>query len=137
MPLILVLAALLVLASIGWLASSKTSQAAPTPPSEDPFKGKVLLVRTQSTSVFLLESAQVEKMSALSWLMGKGVSDEQRGRLYKGRTVRIRMEDIESIAEFDDVEAANKALKSGAWTFGLSGVPRLLPPRDPIPPGKG
>jgi hypothetical protein len=135
MPLILVLAAVLVLASIGWLALSKTSQAAPTPSGETSFKGKVLLVSTSSMNFFLLEKAQAEKMGGQSWLMGKGASDRLPAGWYKGRIVRIRMEQVVSITEFDDLKEAHKALESGAGRmFGPYGAPGLPAPREEAPP---
>lgn len=132
MPLILVLAAVLVLTSIGWLAPSKTSQAEPMPSGKDSFKGKVLLVFTGRFNYFLIEKAQVETRGGQSWLMGKGAaSDWRRAGWYKGRTVRIRMEQIESIIEFDDLKKAEESLRA----FDES-PPDLPAPREklPLPP---
>jgi hypothetical protein len=113
--MVLVLAAVLVLASLGWLLPlSKTSQAAPVPSGDAAFKGKVLLVHTNNMmSVFLLEKAQVQRIGDHSWLMGKGVAEGRMGDWYKGRTVRLRMEHIVSITEFDELKDAKKALESG------------------------
>jgi len=135
LPLILVLAAVLVVASIGWLAPSKTSQAAPAPSGKDSFKGKVLLVSTSSRDFFLLEKAQAETMGGQSWLMGKGALDRLPVGWYKGRTVRIRMEQIVSATEFDDLKEGHKALEDAGRMFGSYGGLGLPAPtpEEPLP----
>jgi hypothetical protein len=140
--MVLALAAVLVLASLGWLMlPSKTSQAAPSPSGDTALKGKVLLVNTSNMSAFLLEKTQVQKIGEHSWLMGKGAADGRMGGWYKGRTVRLRMEHIVSITEFDELKDGKKALESGGGTpFGPYGVPveattpSAVPPAPAAPP---
>jgi hypothetical protein len=112
---VLALAAILILAALGWLVPlSRISEAAPAPSSDAAFKGKVLLVNTNNMmSTFLLEKAQVQKIGDQSFLVGKGTADGRVGGWYKGRTVRVRMEHIVSITEFDDLKEAKKAFESG------------------------
>src|SRR5690242_2834784 len=118
-PLVLALAAVLVFALLGWLVPlSRDSQAAPAPSTDAAFKGKALLVNLSNTmpSTFLLEKAQVQKIGDHSFLVGKGTADGRIGGWYKGRTVRLQMEHIVSITEFDDLKDAKKALESGGGT---------------------
>jgi hypothetical protein len=119
MRLILAVAAVLVLASLGWLVPlARDSHAAPAPSTDAAFKGKVLLVNLSNTmpSTFLLEKAQAQKIGDHSFLVGKGTADGRIGGWYKGRTVRLQMEHIVSITEFDDLKDAKKALESGGVT---------------------
>jgi len=146
-PLILVLGAVLVVSSLCWLMPlSRTSQAAPAPSGDAAFKGKVLLLSTSNMmSVFLLEKAQIQKLGDHSFLVGKGAADGGLGAWYKGRTVRLQMEHVVSITEFDDLQEAKKALESGGGA-SFSGpvhvgeaatppVPAALPvPAAPLPP---
>jgi hypothetical protein len=140
MPLILALAAELVLAALGWLVPlSRNSQAAPAPSSDAAFKGKRLLVSTTMMSTFLLEKAQVQKIGDHSFLVGKGKEEGRIGGWYKDRTVRLQMEHVVSITEFDDLKDAKKALESGGGTIMYPGVPleaapageTLTPPTTP------
>lgn len=147
MPLSLVLAAaaVLVLASLGWLLPmSRNSQAAPAPSSDGAFKGKVVLVNTDKVmmGVFLLEKAHVQKLGDRSFLVGKGPSDNRMGSWYKDRTVRLQMDHVVSITEFDDVEDATKAMQSGGagpmgmgmGGFGaIQGATIVRPARQAIP----
>lgn len=144
--LVLAVAAVLVLSTLCWLPPwSRTSQAAPAPSGEATFKGKVLLVSTNHLSAtFLLEKAQVQKIADRSFLVGKGASSGKMADWYKGRTVRLQLEHIESITEFDDVKEAKKALESGAGSpFGggvqvvpaEAGVPLAPPAVAPVPAG--
>lgn len=134
MALVLVLATVFVLAALSWLMPlSKTSQAAPAPSSDASFKGKVLLISTSNTWTipFVLESVQLQKIGNHYWLTGNGVDSGPMVRLYKGRTVRLQMEHIVSITEFDDPKEAKKALASGgAMPFGV-GMPTGLAPYAP------
>jgi hypothetical protein len=132
MSWILSLAAVVVLASLGWLVSlSRTSQAAPAPSADAAFKGKVLLVNTSGYQPFLLEKAQVQRIGDHPWLTGKGVAEGRMGGWYKGRTVWLRMEHVVSITEFDDVKEAKKAMQSGGgMPFGGYGVPVAGPDGD-------
>jgi hypothetical protein len=114
--LVLALATLLALSSLGWLVLlSRNTQAAPAPSSDAAFKGKVLLVNTNNmmTSAFLLEKAQVQKIGDHSFLVGKGTADGRLGGWYKDRTVRLHMEHVVSITEFDDLRDVKKAMESG------------------------
>ncbi|HEY7326686.1 MAG TPA: hypothetical protein VH592_03535 [Gemmataceae bacterium] len=138
MPLVLSLVAVLVLASLGWLvALSRNSQAAPAPSSDAAFKGKVLLVNPNNIhmSAFLLEKVQVQKIGDHSFLIGKGVSDSQMGSWYKDRTVRLQMEHVVSITEFDDLKAARKAMESGGETMLYLAHPPTPIPTEPPPAG--
>ncbi|HTU22755.1 MAG TPA: hypothetical protein VMG10_32240, partial [Gemmataceae bacterium] len=114
------------------------------PSSDAAFKGKVLLVNTNNLmmGVFILEKAQVQKIGDHSFLMGKGAADSRMGGWYKSRTVRLQMEHIVSITEFDDLKDAKKALESGGIMMnvgfgGYSAVPAVVPadgtPTPPLP----
>jgi hypothetical protein len=138
---LLALAAVLVIASLYWLVPlSRTSQAAPAPAADTPFKGKVVLVNTKTMSAFLLEKAQVQKLGDQSLLVGKGAAEGQMMGWAKGRTVWLPMENIVTITEFDDLKEAKKAMESGAGNaFGGLGLPVLetpktAPPGDTVPP---
>jgi hypothetical protein len=137
MPLILVVA-VFVLASIDWLAPSKTSQAAPAPSGEVSFKGKVLLVSTTNvyTGQFVLENVHVQKIGDRYWLTGKGADSGPIGRLFKGRTVRLQMDHIVTITEFDDLKDVKKALESGTATMigGYGAVVPSAPSAEPLLP---
>jgi hypothetical protein len=137
LPLVVGLATVILLASLCWLSPlSRTSQAAPAPSGESSFKGKVLHVSTTQMSLFLLENAQVQKIGEHSWLVGKGAADGRMGSWYKGRTVRLQMEHIVSITEFDDLKEAKKALESGGATpIGGGGYGISLEVDRPVPPG--
>jgi hypothetical protein len=137
MPLLLALVSVLVLASIGWLVPlSRNSQAAPAPSSDAAFKGKVLLVNTNNmmTSAFLLERAQVQKIGDHSFLVGKGTADERIGGWYKDRMVRLQMEHVVSITEFDDLKDAKKAMESGGGISAVYG-PAAAPAPVEVAPG--
>lgn len=124
MSLVLALVAVLVLATLGWLVPlSRDSQAAPAPSSDAAFKGKVLLVSTNQMMVasFLLEKAQVQKIGDHSFLVGKGKGEGRMGGWYKDRTVRIQMEHVISILEFDDLKDAKKALESVGQAIMMGG----------------
>ena len=140
LPLVFGLTTTVLLVSLSWLSPlSRTSQAAPVPSGETSFKGKVLHVSTTQMSLFLLENAQVQQIGEHSWLVGKGAADGRLGGWYKGRTVRLRMEHIVSITEFDDLKEARKALESGGgMPFGGYAAPAAvetaLPPAvAPVP----
>jgi hypothetical protein len=138
--LVLALAAVLALASIGWLVPlSRDSQAAPAPSSDAPFKGKVLLVNTNNmmTSAFLLEKAHMQKIGDHSFLVGKGTADGRMGGWYKDRTVRLQMEHVVSITEFDDVKEAKKAMESGGamGIWGYAAPAATAVPVEVAPPG--
>jgi hypothetical protein len=127
--------AVLVVASLCWLAPlTRTTQAAPAPSGDAAFKGKILLVNTQSMYTFLLEKAQIQKMGEQTFLMGKGAADGKIMGWCKGRTVRLRMEQIVAITEFDDIKDAKKALESGGGgLFGPYGI--TLPAVEATAPG--
>jgi hypothetical protein len=136
MPLVLALAAVLILAALGWLVPlSRNSQAAPAPSSDPAFKGKVLLVNTNNVMIgtFLLEKAQVQKIGDHSWLIGKGVAEGRMGGWYKGRAVRLQMEHIVSILEFDDLKEAKKALEAPGVTMLIGGGYATVPSTAPVP----
>ncbi|MHB1423631.1 MAG: hypothetical protein ACYC3I_10645 [Gemmataceae bacterium] len=148
MSLVLTLTTAVVAAALGWLLPlSKNSQAAPVPSSEASFKGKLLLVNTINAEHFLLEKVQLQKIGERSWLVGKGAAENKRDGWYKGRTVRLQMEPIVSITEFDDIKDANKALEQGAGSFipaagiAISGTgspaPAPLAPLPSTPPAPG
>lgn len=126
MPLVLTLTAILAVAAIGWLVPlSRDGQAAPAPSSDAAFKGKVLLVYTTNMMAsFILEKAQIQRIGDRSWLVGKG-ADLDGGNVgpYKGRTVRVQMEHIVSIAEFDNLED----FKKNAFTAAGDGEATLVP----------
>ncbi len=132
--LVLALAAILILAALSWLVPlSRITQAAPAPSSDAAFKGKVLLVNTNNMmSAFLLEKAQVQKIGDHSFLAGKGMGEGRMGGWYKDRIVRLQMEHIVSITEFDDLKEARKAVESGGGPSIRVGVyhptPALTPP---------
>jgi hypothetical protein len=148
--LALVVTAVVGLSSLYWLVPlSRTGQAAPAPPSDAAFKGKVLLVSTNHMMMagFLLEKAQVQKIGEHSFLVGRGAADGRVTGWYKGRIVRLQMEHIVSVTEFDDLKEAKKALESGGgMPFGVQAisseatppVPAVAPalPADsaPVPP---
>jgi hypothetical protein len=132
MPFLLACTALLILASLGWIVPLlRTSQAAPAPAAEAAFKGKLLLVSTCNMSTFLLEKAQLQKIGDQTFLMGKGAASGRMASWSKGRTVRVRMEQIVAITEFDDIKEAQKAMESGV------GSPYVLPgePLHTVPKG--
>lgn len=136
--LVLALTAVFVLVSLGWLVPLlKTSQAAPAPSSDAAFKGKVLLVNTDNmimmTTAFLLEKAHVQKIGDHSFLVGKGAVEGRIGSWYKGRSVRLQMEHIVSITEFDDLKDAKKALESGGVTIIGGGYTPAAPSTAPVP----
>lgn len=119
MSLIFALVTLLVLATLGWLVPlSRNSQAAPAPSSDAAFKGKALLVNTTNmlAGTLILEKAQVQKIGDHSFLVGKGAADARMGGWYKDRTVRLQMEHVVSITEFDDLKDAKKAMEAGGVT---------------------
>ncbi|SRR5579871_1704302 len=149
--LMLAVASALVLSALGWNEPmSRISQAAPAPSGDAAFKGKVVLVNTTNmmTTPFLLEKVQVQKFGDRSFLVGKGTADGRWGDWYRGRIVRLQLEHIVSIVEFDDVKEAKKALESGGGTpFGgpaptiaveasapLPAVPAPPAPPQPAPP---
>lgn len=138
--LVLALAPVLVLAALGWLLPlSRNSQAAPAPSGDASLKGKVLLVNTNNmmTSAFLLEKTQVQKIGDHSFLVGRGAAEGRMGVWYKGRTVRVQMEHIVSITEFDDLKDAKKAMESGGVTViggGYAPVIAAPAPDAPAPP---
>jgi len=111
-PLVLALVAVVALfLSYGLLPLTKNSQAAPAPSSDAAFKGKVLAVTTSNImSTFVLEKAQIQKIGDRSFLVGKGV-DLDGGNIgpFKGRTVRVQMEHVVSITEFDNLQDFEKA----------------------------
>ena len=141
MPFLLAFTAVLAIVSLCWLVPlSRTSRAAPAPSAEASFKGKLLLVNTDSMSVFLLETAQMQKVGDRSCLVGKGAADGRMGGWCKGRTVRLPMEHIVSIVEFDDIKDAKKALESGgAMPFGVGDGGYQTTPSSEVPlsPPKG
>lgn len=123
-PLVLALATVLALVALGWLAPlSRDSQAAPAPSSDAVFKGKVLLVSTNQMMMasFLLEKAQVQRIGDHSFLVGKGKGEGRMGGWYKDRTVRLQMEHVLSILEFDDLKDAKKALESVGQSIMMGG----------------
>src|SRR5262249_46587039 len=130
--------AVVVLASTSWLVwASRNSEAARRTPSSDPFKGKVLLVSTGTMSVFVLEKAQMQNLGDRSWLVGQGALEGRMGGWYKGRTLWLRMEQINSITEFGNVMDAKKALESGAGmpfgvVYGGYGQPQRILPAKPV-----
>lgn len=125
MSVVLALAAIPIVATIGWLVLlSRDSQAAPAPSSDASLKGKVLLVNTSNmmNSAFLLEKTHVQKIGDHSFLVGKGAAEGRMGAAYKDRIVRLQMEHIVSITEFDDLKDAQKAMQSGGRSpFGSGG----------------
>ena len=131
--LVLAIAAVFVLASLGWFVPlSKTSQAAPAPSSDTAFKGKLLIVHTNNmmTPGFLLEKVQLQKIGDHSFLVGKGVAEGGNVGWYKGRTVRVQMDHIVSITEFDNL----KDLEKGAQTTIIGGgYAPVLPSTAPVP----
>ena len=139
---VVALVAVLVVVSLYWLVPlSRTSQAAPAPAANTAFKGKVLLVSTNTMSTYLLEKAQFQKLGDQSCLVGKGAAEGRMMGWAKGRTVWLRMEHIVSITEFDDLKEAKKAMESGAGNpFGGIGVPvppvvpDTTPRADRVPP---
>lgn len=119
MPLVLALVVVFALASLAlFMPLSRDSQAAPAPSSDAVFKGKVLLVSTTNmmTGAFLVEKAQVQKIGDHSFLVGKGAADARIGGWYKDRTIRLQMEHVVSITEFDDLKDAKKAMEAGGVT---------------------
>lgn len=152
MPLILALAAVFVVFSLSYLVPlTRNSQAAPAPSGDAAFKGKLLVVQTNSltATAFLLEKAQVQKIGDRSFLVGKGVEVEGGNVGWcKGRTVRVQMEHIVSITEFDhlkDFEKASKTTIIGGGPYAPAAVtpapvvpspPYSPPPEVPAPPGK-
>jgi hypothetical protein len=143
MPLVLTLAAVIVVASLYWcLSPSRSSQAAPAPSSDDAFRKKVLLVHTSSMmSAFILEKAQIRKIGDQFWLVGTGAADGRTHGWNKGRNVSLSMDHIDSITEFDQLADAKKALESGGgMPFGGHGMPipaegaeETSPPGIPVP----
>ena len=135
MPLVLALAVVLVVASLGWIVPlSRDGQAAPAPSSDAAFKGKVLFVQMDNTvmmSGFLLEKAQAQKIGDQSFLVGKGMGEGPMGAWYKGRTVRLQMGHIVSITECEDLKDAKKVLES---TGGMIGGGMAAPPYPGRPP---
>lgn len=137
--LVLALIAVFAVAGLGWLMpSSRNSQAAPAPaPSGDTaFKGKIVLVNTDkmmTMSNFLLEKVQVQRLGDRSFLVGKGAAEGRMGAGYKDRTVRINVEHIVSLIEFDDVKEATKALQSGRMTVYGGGYGGFAPTATPVP----
>jgi hypothetical protein len=152
MSLVLASAVALGVAVLGWLVPlSRNSLAAPAPSSDASLKGKVLLVHTSNMMMgtFLLEKTHVQKMGEHSFLVGKGAAEGRMRAWYKERTVRLQMEHIVSITEFDDLKEAQKALQSGGgMPFGIGGysgvdlppaaAPQAVPvaPPPPAPPRK-
>lgn len=140
MPLVLALVVALVVTALSWLASWRNSQAAPAPAvsSDTAFKGKLVLVNTDKAmmmmSNFLLEKVQVQRIGDRSFLVGKGAAEGRMGAGYKDRTVRINVEHIVSIIEFDDVKEATKALQqSGGMTMYGGGYGGFAPTTPPVP----
>src|SRR5579875_1250863 len=123
MSVVLALAAILIVAAVGLLVPlTRDTQAAPAPSSDASLKGKVLLVHTSNmmTSAFLLEKTNVQKIGDRSFLVGKGAAEGRMAGWYKERTVRLQMEHIVSITEFDDLKEAQKAMQSGGGSpFGI------------------
>jgi hypothetical protein len=132
-PLVLTMAAVVILASLFWLSPlSRTSQAAPVPSGEAAFKGKVLLVHTSNMmAVFLLEKAQVQKVGDCSWLVGKGAIEDAS---YTGRTIWLRMEHIVAILEYDDLKQGRKALESSGVSIRIRGYSSEQPHGPPLSP---
>lgn len=122
---VLALAAVPVVAALGWLVPlSRDGQAAPAPSSDASLKGKLLLVNTNNmmTSSFLLEKTNVQKIGDHTFLVGKGAAEGRMGAAYKDRIVRLQMDHIVSITEFDDLKDAQKAMRSGGGSpFGIGG----------------
>jgi hypothetical protein len=133
LPFILALAALLILAALGWIVPLlRTTQAAPAPAADAAFKGKLLLVSTINMSTFLLEKAQLQRIGDQTWLMGKGAADGRATGWSKGRTVWVYKEHIVAITEFDDLKEAKKAMESGAGSpYGIIAPVPLEAPSAP------
>lgn len=130
--LVLAVVGFLVLSSLWWFEPlTRISQAAPAPSSDASFKGKVLHVSTSNmmTAAFLLEKAQVQKIGDRMFLVGTGASDGRMGGWYKGRTVRLQMDHVVSITEFDDLNEARKALETGGGMGALAAyvAPAIVP----------
>lgn len=150
MSVVLVLAAIPIVATIGWLVLlSRDSQAAPAPSSDASLKGKVLLVNTSNmmNSAFLLEKTHVQKIGDHSFLVGRGAAEGRMGAVYRDRIVRLQMEHIVSITEFDELKDAQKAMQSGGGSpFAIGGYGaaveiqsgtapvRVVPEAPPAPP---
>jgi CBS domain-containing protein len=136
MPLVLALVVVIALASLAWLMPlSGNSQAAPAPSSDAVFKGKVLLVSTTNmmTGAFLVEKAQVQKIGDHSFLVGKGAADARIGGWYKDRTIRLQMEHVVSITEFDDLKDAKKAMEEAGRMTAMGAI--YEPAAGTIAPG--
>jgi hypothetical protein len=129
-------AAVLVVASVCWIAPlHRSSQAAPAPAADGSFKGKLLFVQTQANSSFTLEDAHFRKMGDRSWLVGKGLGGSPLVEWQKGKTVSIQMDHIVSITEFDNLQELKKAIESGGWGGGqgYGAIPATVPAVTPTP----
>lgn len=136
MSVVLAFVAVLVVAALGWLLPlARNSQAAPAPSSDAAFKGKVLLVSTTNMmSMFLLEKAQIQRIGDRSWLVGKGAGlDGGNVGPYKGRTVRVQMEHIVSITEYDSLKDFEKAGTAIIGAGGYSAAPIAVPASPALP----
>ena len=141
MSLVLALAAVFALAALGWFVPlSRNSQAAPAPSNDAVFKGKLLAIITNKDTMiaFLLEKAQVQKIGDHLFLVGKGVADDENVTdtgWCKGRTVRIQMEHIVSITEFDNLKDFIKVSNRRAADRRGGGYTPATPAAAPAPAG--
>lgn len=128
-------AAILVLASVCWIAPLyRSSRAAPAPAADGNFKGKKLLVHSQAWGVYAVEEAHLRKLGDHSWLMGKGIGGNSSLAWQKGKTISIQMEHIVSISEFDNLKDLKTALESGGDSILPVVRPALPVPEDATPP---
>jgi hypothetical protein len=121
------LLALLVVASISWLGgSARNSQAAPAPPTEADFAGKIVFILTDQPygdrAGAILEQVQLRKIGGRSFLVGKGVDGGQpSAHAYKGQIVWFSVDHIVQIVEFANMDELKKK------------APQMFPPPPPIP----
>jgi hypothetical protein len=119
--------AMLVIVGVCWLGSpARDSLAAPAPPAEADFAGKIIFIATDQPYLdragAVLEQVQIRKIAGRSFLVGKGVDGGQHGgHLYKGQIVWFSVDHIVQILEFASMDELKKK------------APHLFPP-PPVAP---
>jgi hypothetical protein len=83
----------------------------PDAKSAAPFAGKVLAVTTRSSTEYgnIIEEATMTELGGETFLVGKGVPDDEEDTWYGGRTVWIAISDVSQIVEFANRDEFRKA----------------------------